>query len=233
MYMATTEEDRFRRTRILKKLSHADESGHMDRVKYLTMIQAWNLAAARAMPVDYQSAYCFRDAFPIPVQVGQVPECSSRVVMTGSEDADAAIKRYAWHPSRLDWKSIAEIRTNLSVEIGVFQDSLRGLGRDPCEATPIEELNDAIAKFIAENQSSWHSVPSLIPHLCTFALFEAIVSSSIFGLSPIPILMSLPGAGLAAYNLLRSAVLAMDRSKIGNALQKYGFQYNLYVGSQH
>jgi len=232
MALATTEAERFKRTLVLAKLPQAGKIGHPDRVKYLTMIQAWNVAVGRSIGADYESAYCFREAFPIPVHSGFT---SDLIVRAAAEDETImTLPRYDWHPSSLNWKTVAKIREELKTPIDSFQDSLRNVASTRQEPktvqanSSLEKLNKAAVKIIAEDQSRFPATPPLLAPLCATVVFGVNIVSAIFGIAPPSLALQIAPGAIAAYATLRSAVLAADRNEIGNALQAYGLQYNLY-----
>src|ERR1039457_1418705 len=129
MALAKTEAEQFKRILILQKLPDVATIGHPDLVKYLTIMQAWNVAVGRTIGADQDSAYCFRGVFPIPVLSGRVPNCTTFV--TAQEDeVFASSSQYDWAPAMLGWGVLAEIRTACRSQIDRFQNSLAGAGSD-------------------------------------------------------------------------------------------------------
>lgn len=236
MDLATTEAERFRRTLVLAKLPHAAAIGHPDRVKYLTMIQAWNVAVGRTIGADIESAYCFREAFPVPIHSGYTADCTTLVVREAAEDElfMTTLLRYKWHPSSLDWRTVSKIRHELNAQIGPFQNSLKNVS--PSGHAPgvvqaknsLEALNKAAVKIIAEDQCKLSATPPWLGPLCVTAVVGVNVVSAILGVTPVSLALQIPPGVIAAYATFRDLLLAADRNEIGKALQAYGLQYNLY-----
>ena len=158
--LAEQQTDQYRRVATLAALPHASESGHPEREIFLTVIQAWNLAVGRTIGADSDSAFCFRDAFPIPVHAGSTS--GSTFVTRAAQEREffADITHCSWHPATLRWLTLSRIRTECAPQITAFQQALSGtLAADEGrEISPniigdkFKLLTDAAGRIIAENQ---------------------------------------------------------------------------------
>lgn len=185
MAMAQTKDERSRRTLVLEKLTNVTSPGHGDLVKYVTIMQAWNVAVGRTTGADEDSAYPFKGVFPIPVLCEKVSSCTTRV-REPEDDLLALSHKYDWTPASIGWDVLARIRTTCQTEIIRYQDSLQaveptssGAGADPIGANK-KALFDAASTIIAEERQKFQQLPPGIMSDLALASYGGIVVSMLF-----------------------------------------------------
>jgi hypothetical protein len=233
MKLATTPEDRFKRGRMLVKLPNAGEAGHPDREKYLTIIQAWNVAVGRTIGADMDSAYCFRDVFPFPVYSGSTRGATTFLTYSAAErEMFSDLPHYDWHPASVSWDSLGDVRTNCRLEISAFQDSLTGVTCDSGDANGVvaklNAMTKTASKIIAKDQLRLPTAPPIAVSACAATQFATIVASVAFGLHPAAVVTGALTGLVNSYAIVAGALKRANSNEIGEALQAYGLQYNLH-----
>jgi len=234
--LAKSEQEKFRRSLILAKLQHTNVVGHPDRLKYLLCVQAWNVAVGQAMHADCHSAYPFRGILPIPVHCGLSRGRATFNVRISQEDETlSTLPFYEWQPSEIPWRVVSRIRHEYQNEIAQYQGSLASLeaplGKTSSGAIEANfaSLAKVAAKVIAESDCHWPKIPNVVSQTCTVACFTGGVIASVVFRHPLPAIAGgAPGPALAAYSIVREAVVSRDAKLISEALQQFGLQYNLH-----
>jgi len=238
MALATSPDEKRRRSLILAKLSHTEKTGHPDRTRYILIAQAWNLAVGSNMAADCDSAYCFRGVAPIPIHSGLTAGRTTFTVRMGAEvELFDSIPHYDWHPALLQWQTVSRIRKECSKEIRDYQGSLAGYnsptGQSGAQsiAANFTALAKVASRVIAEDQCRFGPAPQWLSQTCSFASSIDGASNSVAFLPPLLkvklLAKSIKGVS-GAYEAVRSAFLARDKRLLRAALERFGQQYNLH-----
>ncbi len=234
--LAENEQQRFRRSLVLPKLSHTNQVGHPDRAKYLTIAQAWNVAVGLSMRADCDSAYCFRGVFPVPIHSGLVTGRATFNVRIAQEDeTPKSIYHAKWHPGQLDWKIVSKIREAYAREIEEYQETFAPsddpqgqLEGDATEAN-FSSLAKLASRVIAEDRLKLPAPPALLSPIVAVASYVGFgIAATALGAHPKAYLTGLPGLITGTYPLIREAILRKDAHQIGKSLEDFGLQYNLH-----
>ena len=110
--LANTTKEKYKQTLVTHKLPNATEFVILTgQVSFI--IQAWNVAVSLTIGADTDSAYCFRQAFPIPVYAGTTTQCTTLVTRVASEDEPSlTFAQFGWHPSTLRWRHYPKLERN-------------------------------------------------------------------------------------------------------------------------
>lgn len=230
--LANTTKEKYKRTLVTHKLPNATEIGHPDRTKYLLIIQAWNVAVSRTIGADTDSAYCFRQAFPIPVYAGTTTQCTTLVTRVASEDEPSlTFAQFGWHPSTLRWATLSKIRKECSKEIAEFQDAIHGVGSEGDQDTisaKLELLGQSTGRIISQEGYGMPSPPTWLVSACGAAGYGVSVGAALLGYHTVAVAAGSPTGLFHTYSLLASALRRQNAREIGEAIQTYAFQYNMH-----
>jgi hypothetical protein len=222
-----TEEERYKRSLIFKKLPSVATAGHPDHQKYLTIMQAWNAAVGTTIGADEDSAYVFRGVHPIPVLLdhSNVPN-----ILVSAQEGTQPVAEHTWAPADISWDLLAKIRTEHKAKIDVFQDSLLGIRTEGGPASMIganlKALTDAAGRTLAEERAALPPAPSMPSNATAIVFVASAVVAALFG-SPVPLGIG-AAPGLAhSYNALSRALVSRDASAIAEGLYLFGIQYNI------
>lgn len=124
-----------------------------NRVKYLNVIQAWNMGVSSTVNAEYDSVFSFRQVYPLPLLLGPISEFTDEIPASiGDRDLFESIDRVTWHPADLSWLTVAEVTDKCCQKILAYQDSIGGPKSEANFRALVSSVSSVVARQVMPAQ---------------------------------------------------------------------------------
>jgi hypothetical protein len=142
------EKKRYFRTPAILELENRGLENPVNRRRYHTITEAWNLGVSNTVNANYDSIAAFRDVDPLPPLHGALTEFTFPGVVSVSDEEifqSLPLLKAEWSPETISWYTIGEVRKECRKEIIEFQESTS----TPDATGPFEKLVAAISAVVS------------------------------------------------------------------------------------